>query len=63
MKKIILTLLLAFAFGQGAMAQDLDKLMGELAKIEGVTHQVVDQTTLNAAIFMPEKISNSSDLD
>lgn len=48
MKKIIFTLLFALAFGQGAMAQDLDKLMAELANVEGVTHQIVDKTTLDA---------------
>ena len=61
MKKIILTLLLALAFGQGAMAQDLDKLMAELAKIEGVNHQIVDRTMLDAATAaMPEDSTDTA---
>lgn len=46
MKRIILSLVLVFAFGQAAMAQDLDKLMAELAKVEGVAHQIVDSSML-----------------
>lgn len=50
MKRIILSLVLVLAFGQVAMAQDLDKLMAGLAKVEGVTHQIVDRSTLDAAV-------------
>jgi hypothetical protein len=46
MKGIILSLVLVLAFGQAAMAQDLDKLIAELAKVEGVAHKIVDRSTL-----------------
>lgn len=50
MKKIILSLVLLFAFGQAAMAQDINKLIEELSKIEGVAHQIVDRSMLEGAV-------------
>lgn len=46
----MLSLVLLLAFGQIALAQDINKLMAELAKIEGVEHQIVDSETLNASL-------------
>lgn len=50
MKRIMLSLVLLLAFGQIALAQDINKLMAELAKIEGVEHQIVDSEMLNASL-------------
>lgn len=50
MKKIILSLVLVFAFGQVAVAHDIDKLIEELSKVEGVEHQIVDRSMLDAAV-------------
>jgi hypothetical protein len=50
MKRIILSLVLVLAFGQAVIAQDLNKLMTELAKMEGVTHQIVDRSMLDTAM-------------
>lgn len=61
MKKIILSLVLIFAFGQAAMAQDLDKLMAELAKVEGVAHQIVDSSMLAPAKAEAMKADSTGD--
>lgn len=61
MKKIILSLVLIFSFGQVAMAQDLDKLMAELAKVEGVAHQIVDSSMLAAAKAESMKADSTGD--
>lgn len=50
MKKIILSLVFVLAFGQVAVAQDISKLIDELTKVEGVTHQIVDRSMLDAAM-------------
>jgi len=50
MKKLILSLLLVTGISMSASAQDLDKMMADLAKIEGVVHQVVDKETLEVSL-------------
>lgn len=46
----MLSLVLLLAFGQIALAQDINKLMAELAKIEGVEHQIVNRETIDASL-------------
>lgn len=50
MKRIIISLVLVLAFGQVAMAQDINKLIAELAQIEGAEHQVVDRSMLEQSM-------------
>ena len=50
MKRIIFALVFVFAFAQATLAQDIDKLIAELAEEEGVEHQVVDRSMLDAAL-------------
>lgn len=49
MKRIILALVLVLALGQVTMAQDLDKLMDNLAKVEGAQRQVMNRDMLTGS--------------
>lgn len=46
MKKLLLSLILIVSTTSIAIAQDLNQLITDLAKIEGVQHQLVDKTML-----------------
>lgn len=50
MKKIILSLILIAGIGNTVTAQDLNQLITDLANIEGVQHQLIDKTMLDAQI-------------
>lgn len=47
MKKLLLSLILIVSTTSIAIAQDLDQLITDLAKMEGVQHQLVDKTMLD----------------
>jgi len=47
MKKILLSLILIVATGNIAIAQDLNQLISDLSKVEGVQHQLVDKSMLD----------------
>ncbi|MDR1090688.1 MAG: DUF4252 domain-containing protein [Prevotella sp.] len=55
MKRIILSLVFVLAFGQAVMAQDLSKLMDELAKVESAQRQVMDRGMLSQSIPESQK--------
>ncbi len=54
MKKILFSLVLLF-LGQVIYAQDLNKLMDDLAKIEGAQRQVMDRDMLSTSIPESQK--------
>lgn len=56
MKKILFTLAFIFAFTKASIAQDIDKLIEELVKIEGVEHQVIDGAMISGAIANSKRI-------
>ncbi|MBB4036054.1 hypothetical protein GGR21_001955 [Dysgonomonas hofstadii] len=50
MKKFILLLVLVAGISLTTSAQDLNKIMADLAKIEGAVHQVVNKETLDTSL-------------
>lgn len=56
MKKYILSLVLIFAVGQAAYAQNLDELITKLSQIEGIQYQTIDRETMGMML------ENSSDI-
>lgn len=50
MKKIIFSLIFISGISLNIYAQDLNKMMDNLAKAENAVHQVIDQKTLNTSL-------------
>lgn len=63
MKKYLFGLVLLFVMGQTVSAQDLNKFMADLAKMENVERQVINREMLNASLENAKAADKSGGMD